>query len=68
MLRGNGGQDIFFSPGDHYRMFFLIQEGVERFGHRVLAFCLMANHPTGAAKALLKVLGKAPETALAALH
>jgi len=44
MLRGNGGQDIFFSPEDHYRMFFLIQEGVERFGHRVLAFCLMGNH------------------------
>jgi len=44
MLRGNGGQDIFFSPEDHYRMFFLIQEGVERFGHRVLAFCLMDNH------------------------
>jgi len=26
------------------------------------------RHPTGAAKALLKVLEKAPETALAALH
>jgi len=26
------------------------------------------RHPTGAAKALLKVLDKAPETALAALH
>ncbi len=25
-------------------MFFLIQEGVERFGHRVLSFCLMNNH------------------------
>ena len=25
-------------------MFFLIQEGVERFGHRALAFCLMDNH------------------------
>jgi len=44
MLRGNGGQDIFFSPEDYYRMFFLIQEGVERFGHRILAFCLMDNH------------------------
>jgi len=44
MLRGNGGQDIFFSLEDRYRMFFLIQEGVERFGHRVLAFCLMGNH------------------------
>ncbi len=44
MLRGNGGQDIFFSRDDRYRMFFLIQEGVERFGHRVHAFCLMGNH------------------------
>jgi len=44
MLRGNGGQDIFLSPEDRYRMFFLIQEGVERFGHRVHAFCLMGNH------------------------
>jgi len=44
MLRGNGGQDIFFSTEDRYRMFFLIQEGVERFGHRVHAFCLMGNH------------------------
>lgn len=44
MLRGNGGEDIFFSTEDRYRMFFLIQEGVERFGHRVHAFCLMGNH------------------------
>jgi len=44
MLRGNGGQDIFFAPEDRYRLFFLIQEGIERFGHRVHAFCLMGNH------------------------
>jgi len=44
MLRGNGGQDIFFAPEDRYRLFLLIQEGIERFGHRVHAFCLMDNH------------------------
>ncbi len=38
MLRGNGGQDIFFAPADRYRLFFLVQERVERFGHRVHAF------------------------------
>lgn len=25
-------------------MFFLLQEGVERYGHRIHAFCLMSNH------------------------
>jgi len=44
MLRGNGGQDIFFSPEDRYRLFLLIQGGLERFRHRVHAFCLMNNH------------------------
>jgi len=44
MLRGNGGQDIFFAPEDRHQLFFLIQEGIERFGHRVHAFCLMDNH------------------------
>jgi len=44
MLRGNGGEDIFFAPDDRYQLFFLIQKGIERFGHRVHAFCLMNNH------------------------
>ena len=44
MLRGNGGQDIFFCPEDRYHLFMLMQEGIERFGHRVHAFCLMGNH------------------------
>ncbi len=44
MLRGNGGQDIFFCPEDRYHLFILMQEGIERFGHRVHAFCLMSNH------------------------
>ena len=44
ILRGNGGQDIFYSHEDRYRFYLLLQEGVERFGHRIHAFCLMPNH------------------------
>ena len=44
MLRGNGGQDIFFEDADKYRFYLLLQEGVERYGHRIHAFCLMTNH------------------------
>ncbi len=44
ILRGNGGQDIFFDAEDRCRFFLLVQEGIERYGHRVLAFCLMTNH------------------------
>lgn len=44
MLRGNNGQDIFVSQADRYSLCFLIQEGVERYGHRVHAFCFMNNH------------------------
>jgi putative transposase len=44
ILRGNGGQDIFFSQADRSRFYFLLQEGVEKYGHRVHAFCLMTNH------------------------
>lgn len=44
MLRGNGGQDIFFSNDDHCRFTFLLQEGIERYKHRIHAFCQMTNH------------------------
>jgi len=44
MLRGNGGRNIFFSAKDRTRFYLLLQEGVERYGHRVHAFCLMDNH------------------------
>jgi len=44
MLRGNGGQTIFFNDNDRSRFCFLVQEGIERYGHRVHAFCLMGNH------------------------
>ncbi|MDQ6958864.1 MAG: transposase [Mariprofundaceae bacterium] len=44
MMRGNGGNDIFFSPADRTRYLLLLQEGVERYGHRIHAYCLMDNH------------------------
>lgn len=44
MLRGNDGQEIFFSKTDKYALCFLMQEGVERYGHRIHAFCFMKNH------------------------
>jgi putative transposase len=44
MLRGNNGQDIFFSDRDRCRFCLLLQEGIERFKHRIHGFCLMNNH------------------------
>jgi len=44
ILRGNSGQTIFFDDNDRTRFYLLIQEGVERFGHRIHAFCLMTSH------------------------
>lgn len=44
MLRGNNGQEIFFSDRDRCRICLLIQEGLERFDHRIHGFCLMSNH------------------------
>ena len=43
-LRGNSGQTIFFDDRDRTRFCFLVQEGIERFAHRIHAFCLMTNH------------------------
>ena len=44
MLRGNQGRQIFYSDTDRIRCCLLIQEGIERFGHRIHGFCLMSNH------------------------
>jgi putative transposase len=43
-LRGNGGQTIFSRQEDRFRFYLLLQEGIERYGHRIHAFCLMTNH------------------------
>lgn len=44
ILRGNGGQDIFYEDTDRTRFFLLLQEGTERFYFRLHCFCLMNNH------------------------
>ena len=44
ILRGNAGQTIFFDDKDRTHLYLLLQEGIERFGHRVHGFCLMTNH------------------------
>lgn len=44
MMRGNNGQSIFSSDIDRCKFCLLIQEGVERYGHFILAFCFMTNH------------------------
>ena len=44
ILRGNARQDVFHDVEDRYRFYLFLQEGTERFGHRILAFCMMTNH------------------------
>ncbi len=44
MLRGNGGQDVFFDDEDRHHLYLLVQQGVERYGHRIHGFCCMTNH------------------------
>lgn len=44
MIRGNDKQSVFFCENDYRKMSLLIQEGVERFKHKILAYCFMENH------------------------
>ena len=44
ILRGNDGRWIFYDDHDRIRFYSLVQEGIERFGHRIHAFCLMNTH------------------------
>jgi REP element-mobilizing transposase RayT len=44
MLRGNGGQSIFFDDKDREHFGSLVGEGVTRFEHRIHGYCWMANH------------------------
>jgi REP element-mobilizing transposase RayT len=44
ILRGNGGEKIFFSEHDRNRLYLLIQEGIVRFKYRLHGYCLMTNH------------------------
>lgn len=44
MGRGNGGLMIFTDDEDRLKFLSLLEEGVERFGHSIYAYCLMGNH------------------------
>lgn len=42
-LHGNGNQPIFSTAIERTRFLLLIQEGIEKFGHKVHAYCLLTN-------------------------
>jgi REP element-mobilizing transposase RayT len=44
ILRGNAGQQVFFYDRDRYRLYLFLQYVVDKFGCRMLGFCLMTNH------------------------
>ena len=44
ILRGNGGQRIFFDDSDYRRFYQLLEDGHQRFDHQIHAYCLMKNH------------------------
>lgn len=44
ILQGNGGEAIFFNEDDRDQFYLLVQEGIERFGHRINGFYCMTNH------------------------
>ena len=44
ILRGNGGQDVFFSDTDRLRFFGLLADGIEKYHHSIHCYCLMTNH------------------------
>ncbi len=43
-LHGNGNQPVFIDATDRTRFLLLIQEGIEKFGHKVHAYCLLTDH------------------------
>ena len=44
ILRGNGRQDIFFASTDRDKWQAILKKGLNRYGHRVHAYCWMTNH------------------------
>ncbi len=44
MLRGNGGQPVFFDQSDYSIFERLIEEGVGRFKYQIHGYCWMPNH------------------------
>ena len=43
-LRRPGRQDVFFADGDRECYMELLREHAERYGLRIMAYCLMTNH------------------------
>ncbi len=43
-LHGNGNQPVFIDATDRTRFMLLMQEGIEKFGHKVHAYCLLDSH------------------------
>ncbi len=43
-LHGNGNQPVFTDATDRTRFLLLMQEGIEKFGHQVHAYCLLNDH------------------------
>lgn len=43
-MRGNSRQTIFFEDDDYFRWQQLIHDGIERYRHRIHAYCWMPNH------------------------
>lgn len=41
ILRGDARQDILFEDAVRSRFYLLMQEGIDRYHHRIHAFCLM---------------------------
>jgi REP element-mobilizing transposase RayT len=44
ILRGNARQNIFADDRDRNRLYEIIAASLDRYRHRILAFCLMSNH------------------------
>ncbi len=42
-LHGNGNQPVFLDATDYTRFLLLIQEGIEKFGHKIHAYSLQSN-------------------------
>ncbi|MGH7859452.1 MAG: transposase [Candidatus Binatia bacterium] len=44
ILRGNNRNGVFFTPRDARILYEILADGVDRFHHRIHAFCLMPDH------------------------
>ncbi|MCB1119116.1 MAG: transposase [Chlamydiia bacterium] len=44
IMRGNDRQPVFFCDTDRHKFYDLMEEGVEKYEHKIHALCLMTNH------------------------